>query len=38
MTRVLRTTIQRINDMDAQHREQIIAEDAKGGWKTRLAA
>ena len=34
----IRTTIQRINDMDAQDREQIIAEAATGGWKTRLAA
>ena len=34
----IRTTIQRINDMDAQDREQIIAETARGGWKTRLAA
>ena len=34
----IRTTIQRINDMDAQEREHIIAEEAKGGWKTRLAA
>jgi DNA-binding transcriptional regulator YiaG len=33
-----RTTIQRINDMDAQEREHIIAEAAKGGWKTWLAA
>ena len=34
----IRTTIQRINDMDAQDLDQIIAESAKGGWKTRLAA
>ena len=34
----IRTTIKRINDMDSQDREQIIAEEAKGGWKTRLAA
>ena len=34
----IRTTIQRINDMDAQALDQIIAEEAKGGWKTRLAA
>jgi DNA-binding transcriptional regulator YiaG len=34
----IRTTIQRINDMDAQDLDQIIAEAAKGGWKTRLAA
>lgn len=34
----IRTTIQRINDMDAQENDLIIAEEAKGGWKTRLAA
>ena len=34
----IRTTIQRINDMDAKKNDQIIAEEAKGGWKTRLAA
>jgi len=34
----IRTTIQRINDMDSQENDQIIAEEAKGGWKTRLAA
>lgn len=34
----IRTTIQRINEMDAQEREKIVAEEAKGGWKTRLAA
>ncbi len=34
----IRTTIQRINAMDSEGREQIIAEEAKGGWKTRLAA
>ncbi len=34
----IRSTIERINEMDAQEREQIIAEEAKGGWKTRLAA
>ena len=34
----IRTTIQRINEMDSQNHEQIIAETAKGGWKTRLAA
>ena len=34
----VRTTIQRINDMDCQAHEQIIAETARGGWKTRLAA
>jgi DNA-binding transcriptional regulator YiaG len=30
--------IQRINDLDQQDQEQIIAEEAQGGWKTRLAA
>lgn len=34
----IRSTIQRINDMDSQDHEQIIAEEAKGGWKTRMAA
>jgi DNA-binding transcriptional regulator YiaG len=34
----IRTTIQRINEMDSQDREKIVAEEAKGGWKTRLAA
>ena len=34
----IRTTIQRINDMNSQDHEQIIAETARGGWKTRLAA
>jgi DNA-binding transcriptional regulator YiaG len=34
----IRTTIQRINDMDVQGLDKIIAEAAKGGWKTRLAA
>ena len=34
----IRTTIQRINDMDSQENRQIIAEEAKGGWTTRLAA
>ncbi len=34
----IRSTIERINEMDAQEREQIIAEEVKGGWKTRLAA
>jgi DNA-binding transcriptional regulator YiaG len=34
----IRTTIQRINEMDSQEREKIVAEEAKGGWKTRLAA
>jgi DNA-binding transcriptional regulator YiaG len=34
----IRATIQRINDMDSQDHEQIIAEAAKGRWTTRLAA
>jgi putative transcriptional regulator len=34
----IRITIQRINDMDVQGLDKIIAEAAKGGWKTRLAA
>ena len=34
----IRATIQRINDMDSQDQKQIIAEEAKGGWRTRLAA
>ena len=34
----IRTTIQRINNMDSQDHERIIAETARGGWKTRLAA
>lgn len=34
----IRSTIQRINDMDSQDYEQIIAEEAKGGWRTRMAA
>ena len=34
----IRSTIERINDMDTQAPDQIIAEAAKGGWKTRLAA
>ena len=34
----IRTTIQRVKDMDAQRHERIIAETAKGGWKTRPAA
>jgi putative transcriptional regulator len=34
----IRSTIQRINDMDVQGLDKIIAEAAKGGWKTRLAA
>jgi DNA-binding transcriptional regulator YiaG len=31
-------TIERFNDMDAQQYEQIIAEESRGNWKTRLAA
>jgi hypothetical protein len=27
------STIQRINDMDTHENEQIIAEEAKGGWE-----
>lgn len=34
----IRATIQRINDMDSANQDRIIAEEAKGGWKTRLAA
>ena len=34
----IRTTIQRINNMGSQDHEQIIAEAARGGWKTRMAA
>lgn len=34
----IRATIQRINDMDYQDHDQIIAEEAMGGWRTRLAA
>ena len=34
----IRATIQRINDIDQQSYEQIIAEETKGGWKTRMAA
>lgn len=30
--------IERLNDLDQQNHEQIIAEEAKGGWKTRMAA
>ena len=33
----IRSTIQRINDRDTQNLDQIIADAAKGGWKTRLA-
>lgn len=34
----IRTTIQRINDMDSLDHSQIIAREDKGNWKTRLAA
>jgi len=34
----IRATIQRINEMDSKKNERIIAEEAKGGWTTRLAA
>ena len=34
----IRATIQRINDIDQQGDEQIIAEETKGRWKTRMAA
>jgi DNA-binding transcriptional regulator YiaG len=34
----IRTTIQRINDMESQENDRIIAEEAKGGWRTWLAA
>lgn len=34
----IRSTIQRINDMDSQDQERIIAEEANDGWKTRMAA
>jgi len=34
----IRTTIRRINDMDSQEHGQIIAQEDKGNWKTRLAA
>ena len=30
--------IQRLNDLDQGDQDRIIAEEAKGGWKTRLAA
>ena len=30
--------IQRINDLDQNDHDSIIAEEAKGGWRTRLAA
>lgn len=30
--------IERLNDLDQKDHERIIAEEAKGGWKTRLAA
>lgn len=34
----VRATIQRINDIDQHGDEQIIAEETKGRWKTRMAA
>src|SRR3989338_8849948 len=34
----IRATIQRINDIDQHGDEQIIAEETKGRWKTRMAA
>ena len=34
----IRATIRRINEMDATHHERIIAEEAKSGWTTRMAA
>jgi DNA-binding transcriptional regulator YiaG len=34
----IRATIERINETDSMDHEQIIAEEAKGGWKTRMAA
>ena len=34
----IRATIQRINDIDQQGDEQIIAEETKGKWNTRMAA
>jgi DNA-binding transcriptional regulator YiaG len=30
--------IERLNDLDARPADQIIAEEARGGWTTRLAA
>lgn len=30
--------IERLNELDQQNHERIIAESAKGGWKTHLAA
>ena len=30
--------IKKVNDLDQMDNEQIIAEEARGGWKTRLAA
>ena len=30
--------IERLNDLDQQDQKQIVAEEAKGRWKTRLAA
>ena len=34
----IRATIQRINDIDQHGYEQIIAEETKGKWNTRMAA
>lgn len=34
----IQATIKRINEMDQQGRDQIIAEETRGKWKTRLAA
>ncbi|TXT26826.1 MAG: hypothetical protein FD134_353 [Gallionellaceae bacterium] len=34
----IQATIKRLNDMDQQGSDQIIAEEYKGKWKTRLAA
>ena len=30
--------IQHLNDLDRKNPERIVAEEAKGGWKTRMAA
>ncbi|MBM3496740.1 MAG: helix-turn-helix domain-containing protein [Armatimonadetes bacterium] len=34
----IRATIQRVNEMDATPHERIIAQEAKDGWTTRMAA
>lgn len=34
----IRETIRRINELDSKHPERIIAQEAKGGWTTHLAA